>query len=152
MTSLVENSRHFEKRCPELNLTDETRRTLKANGLTSLSRYAYAVGRPGQALSTSEWNTFVNAHFATATVGEQSSLKRLLFEAQTLLLSDLREQVTQPDKWAARAIPMAERQKRMKSVRAALPDMLVDGPLEPSHHPLENTSRVNVRGSCATLF
>ena len=146
MTSLIESTHHFEKRCAELGSADNTCRALQACGITSLSRFAYAVGQPGQALDNTEWEAFVNSHFAAASIGEQSGLKRLLFEAQTLLLSDLREQVTQPEKWATRAVPDVERRKRLDGVRASISGVIVEGPMEPAHHLLEATSRMEREG------
>ena len=146
MTSLIESTHHFEKRCAELGLADDTCKALKACGINSLSRFAYTVGQPGQALDNTEWESFVNSHFAAASIGEQSGLKRLLFESQTLLLSDLREQVTQPEKWATRAVPDVERRKRLDGVRASISGVIVEGPMEPAHHLLEAASRMEREG------
>ena len=80
-------------------------RWLRWGLVTSLSRLAYAVGQPGQAVPSDEWEGFLNAHFSGITLEEGAALKRLLFESQTLILSDLREQVAQPDNWASRTVP-----------------------------------------------
>jgi len=81
-----------------------------------------------------------------ALLGEKGSVKRLVFESQALLLNDLREQVTQPDKWSTRDVPMVERQKRMEAVRDSIPGVIVEGSLEPSHGLLNAACRMEREG------
>ena len=146
MSSLVESTHHFDERCKEVGLTAPTRRSLAALGLTTLSKLAYSVGQPGQPIAGPEWEAFVASHFSDIALGEQAGLRRLVFESQTLLLSDLREQVTRPEHWAQRPIPPAERQKSMNAVRASVPGVLIEGPLEPAHCLLESACRMEREG------
>ena len=151
MSSLVESEHHFSKRCQEVGLTDPTCRALSTLGVSSLGRLAYAVGQPGQAVPSEEWDSFVNAHFGGITLGEQAALKRLLFESQTLVLSDLREQISHPDRWATRSVPPVERDKRMQLLKASLKGIIIQGPLEPAHSVLDQACRMEREGQLRYL-
>ena len=135
----------------EVGLGDQSCKALTTLGISSLSRLAYAVGQPGQVVPTDEWESFVNNHFGGITLGEQSALRRLLFESQTLILSDLREQVAQPDRWAARSVPPVEREKRMELLKSTLPGIFIQGPLEPAHAVLDQACRMEREGQLRYL-
>ncbi|CAE7277534.1 unnamed protein product, partial [Symbiodinium sp. KB8] len=133
MSSLVESAHHFKLRCTEVGLSRETLRAFADHGIDTLSKLAYSCGQPGTPLPQTEFDDFVASLIPAALLGEKGSVKRLLFESQALLLNDLREQVTQPDKWSTKDVPIVERQKRMEAVKASIPGVVVEGPLEPSH-------------------
>ena len=69
-----------------------------------------------------------------------SALKRLLFEAETLVMAQLREQVSNPDMQMTRKMPPVEREAKMKQLRARLPGVRLEHQLEPSHALLKSSS------------
>ena len=146
MSSLVESTYHFKSRCTEVGLSRETLRAFADHGIDTLSKLAYSCGQPGSPLPQTEFDDFVANLIPSALLGEKGSVKRLLFESQALLLNDLREQVTQPDKWSTKDVPTVERQKRMEAVKASIPGVVVEGPLEPSHGLLNAACRMEREG------
>ena len=68
-----------------------------------------------------------------ATMQDVSSLRRLLFESQTLVMAQLREQVSNPEMQMTRKLPLVEREAKMRQLRARLPGVLLEHQLEPSH-------------------
>ena len=68
-----------------------------------------------------------------ATMQDVSSLRRLLFESQTLVMAQLREQVSNPEMQMTRKLPPVEREAKMRQLRARLPGVLLEHQLEPSH-------------------
>ena len=147
MSSLVESAHHFKLRCTEVGLSRETLRAFADHGIDTLSKLAYSCGQPGTPLPQTEFDDFVASLIPAALLGEKGSVKRLLFESQALLLNDLREQVTQPDnKWSTKDVPIVERQKRMEAVKASIPGVVVEGPLEPSHGLLNAACRMEREG------
>ena len=70
MSSFIESKSHFKQRCREVGLDQATVRALEDCGITTLSRLAYSIGRPGQPVSQSEFDEFVTAHLSHASVGE----------------------------------------------------------------------------------
>ena len=71
-----------------------------------------------------------------ASAADLASLRRLLFEAQTLALAQMRMQITEPDS-ASKRVPEAERERRLASLRTSLTGLCIEGPLEPGRKLLD---------------
>ncbi|CAE7032315.1 unnamed protein product [Symbiodinium sp. CCMP2592] len=140
------NKNYREATREEVGLSRDTLRAFAAHGIDTLSKLAYSCGQPGAPLPQSDFDDFIATVIPAALLGEKGSVKRLIFESQALLLTDLREQVTQPDKWATKNVPTVERQKRMEAVKASIPGVLVEGSLEPSHGLLNAACRMEREG------
>ena len=66
--------------------------------LLCMGRLAFGVGQPGMPVPELEFTRFAtNVLCAMATMQGVSSLRRLLFESQTLAMAQLREQVSNPE-------------------------------------------------------
>ena len=89
-----------------------TVQALQSHGFTTLAHLAYAVGQPGQVIPETEFNTFFRNHVPGPSSTDVPSVRRLLFEGQTLALQQLRLQLTEPESTAKR-VPEAERDRRM---------------------------------------
>lgn len=128
MASLIDSEAVFKERLSSLGIRADVRNGLSLAGFDTYGAYAYSFSQPGQKIEDSAFNEWVSASIsANARLGEVASLKRLLFEAHTYVLADLR----------TRVVPEAERSKRLKTLRDQLPGILIEGPLEPSHSLLE---------------
>ncbi|CAE7949787.1 unnamed protein product, partial [Symbiodinium sp. KB8] len=77
-------------------------------------------------------------------------IRRLLFEAQTLALSQLRLQITEPES-AAKRVPEAERDRRMTLMRAELTGLSIEGPLEPGRKLLDECAHQEATGQLKYL-
>ncbi|CAE7590682.1 unnamed protein product, partial [Symbiodinium necroappetens] len=75
---------------------------------------------------------------------------RLLFEAQTLALSQLRLQITEPEA-ASKRVPEAERDRRMTLLRAELTGLSIEGPLEPGRKLLDECAHQEATGQLKYL-
>ena len=134
MVSIIDSEAHFTKRSEEVGLSDAGRRSLSRAGYTTLGRLAFAVGQPGTPLVELDFNNFAtNVLGGMASMQDISSIKRLLFESQTMVLANLREQVTSPDALSTKKMPAIEREAKMRNLKARLPGVLVEKQLEPSH-------------------
>ena len=95
MTSILDSEAHFQKRCDEVGLSDRGKQATFGAGYSTLGRLAFGVGQPGMPVPELEFTRFAtNVLGAMATMQDVSSLRRLLFEAQTLVMAQLREQVS----------------------------------------------------------
>ena len=142
MTSIVESEAHFRKRCTETGLSDRGLTALTNAGYTNLGQLAFARGQPGQPMVETEFNRFsLNVLGAMASLADVSTLKRLVFEGQTMLLAQLREQVSNPDAGATRKLPAVEREVKMRNLRTRLVGVVIEKSLEPSHHLLDIVSQ-----------
>jgi len=91
-----------------------------------VTRLAFGVGQPGMPVPELEFTRFAtNVLGAMATMQDVSSLRRLLFESQTLVMAQLREQVSNPEMQMTRKLPPVEREAKMRQLRARLPGVLL---------------------------
>ena len=85
-----------------------------------------------------EFQTFArNCLGALATIAEIYTVKRLVFESHTMLLAQLREQVSNPQASASRPLPAVEREAKLRDLRARLGGVVIEEQLEPSHHLID---------------
>ena len=139
MTSILDSEAHFYKRTEEVGLSDRGRQATLTAGYSTLGGLAFGVGQPGTPVPEQEFNRFsTNVLAAMSTMHDISALKRLLFEAQTLVMAQLREQVSNPDMQMTRKMPPVEQEAKMKQLRARLPGVLPEHQLEPSQRPTQS--------------
>ena len=121
MSSLIESEAHFLQRAREIKCPDAVLAELRVGGFTSLGAFCTTTA-PG------------------ANAAGKACIRRLVFEAQTLVLADLRLQVSDPE-GASRKMPEAERERRLQQLRGRLPGVLIEGGMEPGRCVLEDCVR-----------
>ncbi|CAE7272721.1 unnamed protein product [Symbiodinium sp. CCMP2592] len=114
MSSLIDSGAHFKRRADEVGLSSAGWTILQALGITS------PVTEP-------IFRDWVADNAAGMTLGDQSCVKRLVFESQTLVVAELRDQVSGSQSSAPRRVPEAERDRRLNDLRAALPGITLEG-------------------------
>ncbi len=98
MASLLDSEAQFIQRANDFRMSESTLRRLKTAGLTTFGILAYAHGQPGQPISDESFENWVSAKVdPSASLADVSSLKRLLFESQTLTLASLEDQISSQD-------------------------------------------------------
>ena len=138
MTSIVESDAHFRKRCQETGLSDRGLAAVVASGYTNLGQLAFATGQPGQPLNEADFQRFAqNVLGGMASMADISTLKRLVFEGQTVLLAQLRDHVVNPDAASTRKLPAIERSTKMQNLKARLAGVVIEKALEPSYALLD---------------
>ena len=71
------------------------------------------------------------------SLGDQATIKRLLFEAHMLVLASLKEQVTTPDAAAHRKVPASERESKMTNIKTTPVGLNLECANEPGHTLLD---------------
>ena len=143
MVSIIDSEAHFSKRSEEIGLSVAGQNSLTRAGYTALGRLAFAVGQPGTPLVEHDFNNFAtNIPGGMASMHDISSIKRLLFESQTMVMANLREQVTSPDASTQKKMPAVEREAKMRNLRARLPGVLIEKQIEPSHSLLNLVAKM----------
>ena len=100
MTSHVDSAPYLIQRAGEISLSSRISDALKAKGVTTLAQLAFCVGQPGQVLNPTDFETWSDALLTGMTVGEKASLRRLILEAQTMLVASLKD-MAEPSEGAA---------------------------------------------------
>lgn len=143
MSLLLESEAQFVARAREIGLSTETVQAVKDAGANTLSSLAFAVGQPGQPIATQEVDNFLRGALGRdPTLAENNGIRRLAFEAQTLLVASLRQVVERRDDGAPKRIGAAERETRMNAIRAELGGLCIADEYEPSHLLLEKACQI----------
>ena len=144
MASLLDSEAQFIQRTLDLKLSDELKQGLRRAQLQTLGTLAYARGQPGQHINDEIFSNWITTNILTgASVADIAGAKRLLFEAQTMMMASLQEQVTVSDQSAVKKIPVVERETKMKAIRTKLCGLLIEGALEPAHCLLDLTANMH---------
>ena len=142
MSSLLDSEAHFEKRASEIGMSGASLQALQAHGVATMGNIAHIIGTPGQPLADADVEVWMRLHLPAATLGDQASLRRLIWEGGALATAELKEQLTHPDSSAQKKVPEAERSRRMAHLRASLPGLALEGPLEPSFSLLDKAAAI----------
>ncbi len=103
-----------------------------------MAKVSFAVTTPGIVASDADITTFlqrIRAGVAPA-ISDLASFKRILFEAQTLMVHHLKSAVKGDDVSVKKMAP-PERDARLAQQRALLRGLDITGPLEPAHAPYD---------------
>ena len=84
--TLIDSTASFEKRCTGVDESGALLEGLKSQGVRCLSVLAFTIGTPQTAPSDKQYDELAAKIFgADPTLGQVSSLRRLHFEATTLM-------------------------------------------------------------------
>ena len=128
--SLLDSKAAFKTKVLEYGLPVALFEAIARRGVDTLSKAAYAVGAPGVLPSEDALRSFLNPETPAAVEqGQVAIARRLIFEAQTLAVSQLRQQIEGPDEKRQDLQP-AERRFRLEEQARRLAGMSLRGPLE----------------------
>lgn len=132
--TILESTATFESQAKKTGLDDAWVAAFNANSMNSLSKLAYAITTPGTAPTDAQITNFLYSirPSAVPTLSEMAAVKRLLFEAQTFTIANLRASVQSTEDSASKKIAPAERASRIAAQRLRLSGLDLSGPLEPS--------------------
>ena len=130
MASILESLAVFETRAKGHGLTDAELGVLKGAGVNSLAKLAFSITTPGVNPQESELRSLLNrADPDTVTIGSLASLRRLMFESQTLAIQQVKNQVEGSESVRKELVP-AERSSRIEAQKTRLAGYDLSRPLE----------------------
>ena len=131
--TLIDSTAAFEKRCDELRagLKD----IFSASFVTTFSELAFAVGTPQSPVTDAVMQRFADNLFGgPCTIGDCAVIKRLHFEAITLVMADLRLQVTSGDmSEPLKKLPYVEKIRRINQQQNRITGISHKNEQQPSH-------------------
>jgi hypothetical protein len=138
MAALIESEAVFETRAKAMGLTQDVINAAKLKGWKTLGSFAFACAyTPGVGSDDA-----FKAEVLTPLLGDEqdprrtqaAGVRRLFFEAYTLVAADLRSKVERgPDSDTPRKLPQPERNVRRLRIVAELQGLEIEGPLEPGN-------------------
>ena len=146
----MDSEAHFLKRASEVHIDQPSLDALTRQGFRTLGQLAFAVGQPGQVIPETDFQNFCRTIVPSASAACIASIRRLLFEAQTLAVQQLRLQLTSPES-ASKHVSEAERDRRMTHLRNTLVGLSIEGPLEPGRKVLDECAHQEATGQLKYL-
>ena len=147
--SIVDSAAAFERKCKELRGGEDLFTGLSALGVKDFSTLAFTLGTPQKAPSDQQFDELGTKVFGVATVGQLALLRKLHFEATTLIVASINEQVksdTADPTSLTKRLPAAEKQSRLESQVKRLAGLKITGELSPSHQLLDLTNAMMESG------
>ncbi|CAJ1458379.1 unnamed protein product, partial [Effrenium voratum] len=131
--ALVDSRAAFEQRCQEIDSSGDLFRGLDSQNIRTFSQLAFISGTPQQPMNQDDFAQLSAQVFGEgADLGVAANLRRLQFEATTLVIADLKSKVSSSSQPEATQLPAAEKAARKRDQRARLRGILAKGELEPS--------------------
>lgn len=145
--TLIDSAAAFDKRCDELR--DGLKDLFHIASITTYSELAFAIGTPQTPVPDAEMQRFTdNLHGGPATVGDCAVVKRLHFESITLVMADLRSQVSTGDvSEPARKLPYVEKVRRLNAQQTRITGLSHRNEQQPSHSLIDMCFQMIESGS-----
>ena len=136
MGTSLESVNALKSRALEVALTPAEASALETNGITSLARLAFAACHPGQTPTEAQLQPLL--HPIPLNPGNTASLKRLIFESQTLVCNEVKVKANRKDD-ASTTFAGAERDARIKQQKLRLTGLRFRGEEERCHSSYDIT-------------
>ena len=113
--TLVDSVAAFEARCNEIHDSGQLSITLNRQGINTFSSMAFALGTPNQPPTEAVFEAFATRLFVTPSMGQIGKLRRILFEAQTYVLAQLKLAASGDQTAGSKKLPLPEKQASCNS-------------------------------------
>ena len=141
--SIIDSEAAFERKCNDLRNGEELYNGLQKIGVRDFSTLAFTLGTPQKAPTDEQFEDLGAKVYGTPTIGQLALLRKLHFEATTLMVASINEQVKSDSAdplGLAKRLPAAEKQSRLDSQSKRLAGLRIVGELSPSHQLLDLTN------------
>ena len=134
--ALVDSQATFQVHCDKIDPTGWLKNMMHRNSLRTFSDLGFAVGTPQTPATPGDFDVFCTQlnSGTDMTISEVSRIRRLHFEACTLIVAHTKQQVSLDSSVeGSRKLPAAEKQARLQQQQERLGGLKITGELQPSH-------------------
>eukprot|EP00434_Breviolum_minutum_P036682 symbB.v1.2.032515.t1/scaffold3913.1/size48432/3 len=133
--SLVDSTAAFGAHVDVIDPGGALKALLDGQGLKTFSQLAFAAGTPQAPVSDEVFKQFASDlnGGTDMTIGNLAKLRRLHFEAQTLVVAHLKSQVSVDSAEGVRKLPAAEKEARLQDQKTRLVGLQIKGETQPSY-------------------
>ena len=135
MSAYAESRASFKHRVLEVGLSEAHFQDLDANDIRTFNALAFAVcgnSNPGE-IDTARFQNLMNAVFTNPTLGVESVLRQLSYEAITIAVAAIRQRVEPVEEGQLKRLPPQERDERSRRQAQRITGFSIQGDLEPAH-------------------
>ena len=129
MSTILDSEATFEQQAAEAGLSDPWIDALKNHHMATFSKLSFAITTPGTTAQDADIRNFLGTiRFGiNPTIADLSAFKRILFEAQTLMIHNLKT-VVKGDEGGIKRMAPPEREARLARQRTLLRGIDISGP------------------------
>ena len=142
MATILESEAAFSARALEHGITRQQLDRLTDQGLVNMSKLAFSLTTPGTSPTDDALKALLDDNIDNVTVGQLSSIRRLMFDAQTLCASQIKTVLHGSDTGRKAELVPAERATRIEQQKGRLQGIELTGPLECSHASYDYVARM----------
>ena len=142
MATILESDSAFNARAFNHGLTRPQLQRLQNHGLTSLSKLAFSITTPATVPTDDALRGLLDENPDEVTVGQLSSTRRLMFDAQTLCASQIKSTLNGSGSGKKAEFVPAELATRIQGQKTRLLGMELTGPLECSHSSYDYVAKM----------
>ena len=139
---LTDSEAVFRDRCQIAGLPEATITILIGKNIKTLARLAFSVGQPGETPTDTALTNLVQDGGNAVPVSTLSSVRRLVFEAQTLMVSQVKSLVEHKADEAKTELAPAERAERIKKQAARLSGVPLRGENECAYQSYDTVMKM----------
>ena len=149
MSGISDSEVTFAERCKRYGLSQEHVDDLKQKGVATYGQLLFRVASGPNQVDDNKLSDLLSACRPNLTDSGKSAIKRLVFEAGTFVVAELKDAISSPGVEGVKRLTPQERDSRFNAVQQKLGSFALTGPYEPAHSLVDSCSGM-VAAQCIT--
>ncbi|CAE7708446.1 slc10a7 [Symbiodinium sp. CCMP2592] len=133
MASVSDSTVTFKAKALQHGVPEESLTAWVTDGIQTYSQLLFRVASAPNAIDSGKLDSLLKGMKPPATDSVASAVNRLLFEAGTFVVAELRSSLEQPSSEPTRRLSTQERSSRLQVLQSKLGSFRISGQYEPSH-------------------
>ena len=133
MAGISDSEVTFSERCKRFGLSQEHVDDLKAKGVATYGQLLFRVASGPNQVDEAKLTDLINSCQPNLNEAGKSAVKRLVFEAGTFVVAELKDAINSPGVEGVKRLTPQERDSRFQAVQQKLGSFALTGPYEPAH-------------------
>ncbi|CAE7804359.1 unnamed protein product [Symbiodinium sp. CCMP2592] len=135
-SSALESTAEFAERCKRLGLSAANLEVLQHAGVASFGQLCFSVSASPHTITDQTFEAWVQRLWVPSVPSEQQQtcLKKLLFESQTMSMGEIRQKMQPASEQVAKPLPPSERLARSQRQQARITGLVYTPETTPSHY------------------
>ena len=151
MSGISDSSVTFAERCKRYGLAQTNIDDLVQRGISTYGQLLFRVASGPSQVDEAKLNDLIGGCNPNLSESGKSALKRLVFEAGTFVVAELKDAISSPGVEGVKRLTPQERDSRFNAIQAKLGSFLLSGPYEPVHALVDSCSSM-ASAQCITYI
>ena len=151
MSGISDSSVTFAERCKRYGLAQTNIDDLVQRGISTYGQLLFRVASGPSQVDDAKLSDLISGCNPNLSESGKSALKRLVFEAGTFVVAELKDAISSPGVEGVKRLTPQERDSRFNAIQAKLGSFLLSGPYEPAHALVDSCSSM-ASAQCITYI